>query len=271
MFGRFDPMIGYNMSDIFESFDPEFGSVQSMQNKEFEPSFADTQETPDPEGFLSFEALWQADSEDAAGTLDPMQALRDKQEQIECLSEEMVERAKNEADGITKQAWEKGLAEGKEEAGKIVREEFKEKFCQLDALLREIQGQRAALNKQYEEDLQPLIKAMVDRLVNHEVSVNKNVILTCLRKTLDFVVENTNVKVLLHPDDFNRIKEASLENPELFEGMKKIQLAEDPEISVGGCLLDTEFGEVDATLEKRRENLYKAVDKAFYSSLAEDM
>ncbi len=258
------------MSDIFESFMPELEPDRNLQKQEFEASFADAEDTSEPEGFLSFETLWKAGPEDAASALDPMQALRDKQEEAERVSEEMVARARDEAASIEKDAREKGFVEGKEEGKKIVRDEFKEKFDQLDTMLRGIDGQRAILNKHYEKDMLSLVKAMVDRLVNHEVSVNMNVIQACLRKTLNFVVENTKVKVLLHPDDFNRIKEASLENPELLEGKKNIQLVEDPDISVGGCFLDTEFGEVDATLESRRENLYKAVDEAFYASLTED-
>lgn len=259
-----------NMSDVFESFIPEFKSDRNIQKQKFEASFVDAEDTPGPEGFLSFESLWQAESEDVASARDPMRTLKDKQEEVERVSEEMVVRARDEAARIEKDAREKGFTEGKEEGGKIVRDEFKEKFDQLDTMLRGIEGQRAILNKHYEKDLLPLVKAMVDRLVNHEVSVNMNVIQACLRKTLNFVVENTKVKVLLHPDDFSRIKEASLENPELLEGKKNIQLVEDPDISVGGCLLDTEFGEVDATLENRRENLYKAVDKVFHDSLSED-
>lgn len=73
----------------------------------------------------------------------------------------------------------------------------------------------------------------------------------------------------LHPEDFTRIKEASLDNPDLLQGADNIELMEDPAINQGGCLLETDFGTIDATLENCRENLYQAVDQAFLAALAE--
>jgi flagellar assembly protein FliH len=87
---------------------------------------------------------------------------------------------------------------------------------------------------------------------------------------MEFVVENSDVQVHLHTEDFNRIKEASMENPALLSGKGRVQLVDDPNISQGGCLLKTNFGEIDSTLEKCREKLYEAVDRAFLAALAED-
>jgi flagellar assembly protein FliH len=111
---------------------------------------------------------------------------------------------------------------------------------------------------------------MVDRLVNHEVSVNPRVIQACFREAMEFVVENSVVQVHLHSEDFHRIKEASLENPTMIAGKSRVELVDDPNISQGGCLLKTDFGEIDATLESCREKLYEAFDRAFLAALAED-
>ena len=87
---------------------------------------------------------------------------------------------------------------------------------------------------------------------------------------MEYVVENTTVKVSLNPEDFNRFKEVGLDSQSLLEGRNRIQLVEDPGISEGGCLLTTGFGEVDVTLEHRRTLLYDAIEQAFMAALAED-
>lgn len=109
---------------------------------------------------------------------------------------------------------------------------------------------------------------MVDRLVYHEVSVNPLVIQACLKKAMEFVVENSTVQIHLHGDDFGRLKKASLENSRLIEGKNRIQLVEDPNIAVGGCFLKTDFGEIDATLENCKARLYGAVEQAFLAAMA---
>ncbi|MDA8166101.1 MAG: FliH/SctL family protein, partial [Desulfobacteraceae bacterium] len=86
---------------------------------------------------------------------------------------------------------------------------------------------------------------------------------TCLREALQYVAENSRIKVHLHADDFERLREASLEDPSLLEGKNRLQLVEDPAVAAGGCFLETDFGEVDATLDRCREKLYAELDRIF--------
>ena len=114
-----------------------------------------------------------------------------------------------------------------------------------------------------------MVNMMVDKIVNHEVSVNPRVITASLKKALSYVIENSLVKIHLNSIDFSKIKEASLENPDILEGFSQLELIEDQSVSVGGCLLETEFGEVDATIENRKEKLFEAIDRFFMQSLSE--
>ena len=139
---------------------------------------------------------------------------------------------------------------------------------QYEELLGRIQAQRADLHRQYEEDVITLVKAMIEQLVNHEVTVNPRVIQACLRQAMGFVVEQSEVRVRLHPEDFQRIKAAGLDDPALLEGRSQVHLVEDPTVSMGGCFLESSFGEIDATLECRREQLFAVLDEAFRAAQA---
>ncbi|MCK5339564.1 MAG: hypothetical protein KAJ60_00755 [Desulfobulbaceae bacterium] len=201
--------------------------------------------------------------------LSPMEELEKKKEEVLLFSEEVLTQARDEALKIKEDAYKEGLENGRQEGEAAGRKQFEEAIARVDNLLKEMQGQRAELNKKYEEDILPFVKVMVERLVNHEVSVNPLVIQSCLRKALEFVVENSVVKVHLHADDFNRVKEAGLEDPTLLEGKSRVQLIEDPVIAQGGCYLESDFGDVDATVDGFKESLFEAVDKAFLAALAE--
>jgi flagellar assembly protein FliH len=180
-----------------------------------------------------------------------------------------VNSAREEAAKVMQDAYDQGFAEG-EAAGRAQgKGEYEDRIAKLSSLLSTLDVQRAEVLHQHEEDLLQLIKTMVDRLVNHEVSVNPLVIKASLQKAMDFVVENSMVQVHLHGDDFNRIKKLSLEDPALLEGKNRVQLVEDPNISAGGCLLKTDFGEIDATLAQSREKLFALVDQAFMAALAD--
>ncbi len=218
--------------------------------------------------FRSFKELCQdAESNSpgdsaVSGPIDAREAARRE-------AEDIVSKAKEQASNIEREAYDKGFSKGEQEGLAAGEKKYAEEIDRTKDLFQALQSQIETVHRQHEQDLLVLIKAMVDRLVNHEVSVNPTVIQACLKKAMEFVVDNSVVKVHLHTDDFNRLKEAGLANPAVFEGKSKVQLIEDPNISLGGCLVSTDFGEIDATLEGCRDKLYEAVDRAFIAALSD--
>ena len=229
---------------------------------------------PSVEGFLSLVSLWgepEKEVEEEIEEVDPLEVLQEKEQEVKERCEEMIRAATENAAAIEEEAYRKGFAKGEEEGKAEGEKSFDDAVRRMEGLFAALETQLALKNKRYEEELFLLVTTMVDRLVHHEVSTNPRVIQACLKRALSFVVEKSVAKVHLHPNDFGRIKEASLGNPSLLEGKKRIELMEDGSVSEGGCFLETDFGDVDATFEHGREKLYDAVNKAFHLSVAEDM
>ena len=133
-----------------------------------------------------------------------------------------------------------------------------------------MQAQRVELYKQYEGDILALVKVMVERLANLEAVANPQSIRNCLQKAMEFVVDQGDIKVQLNPEDFQRIRAVGLEDPAFLKGKSKVHLIEDSTISIGGCFLDSGFGEVDATIENCRDRLFSVIDKAFFAASSEE-
>jgi flagellar assembly protein FliH len=217
------------------------------------------------EEFLSFEDFWQVKSDSA----EAEKKVKRKSPHEIAMEEavEIIRQAGDKAESIRQEAYAEGKAEG-QAAGLA---QYTHQVEELAVLFASLDGEREAVLRQHEESMFVLITTMVDRLVHHEVSVNPLVIQACLKKAMEYVVENSTVQIHLHGDDFGRLKKASLENSRLIEGKNRIQLVEDPNISVGGCFLKTDFGEIDATLENCKARLYAAVEQAFIAAMAADI
>lgn len=216
------------------------------------------------EEFLSFEDFWQARPDSAEAV--KLKKRRSPQEIALEEAAEILRQAGDQAESLRQEAYACGLDKG-EAAGLAL---YEERLQELATLFAALNGERQAVLRQHEESMLPLITAMVDRLVYHEASLNPLVIQACLKKAMEFVVENSTVQIHLHADDLARLEKASLENVRLIEGKNRIQLVEDPSLAVGGCFLKTDFGEIDATLENCKARLYAAVEQAFLAALAAD-
>jgi len=136
--------------------------------------------------------------------------------------------------------------------------------------LAAIEKDRQKLHDQYEADILVLIKTMVERVLFHEVTVNPQAIEVCLKMALAYVVENSSITIRLHGQDLERLRQTVMERPEILTGYKKIELIEDPGISLGGCALDTGFGEIDATLDSRRNKVFAAIDAVLKKTVTSD-
>ena len=218
--------------------------------------------------FVPFSLLLQS-GEGKAQTIYPLLQSRRKAEEILQEADKVLAEARRQASEIERAAYEKGYAEGRDRGEAEGKARYEESVSRLTRMTDSVEQQRNLIQKQYEKELLPVVLAVVDRLVHHEISVNQRVIFGCLCKALQFVADSAVVKVHLHPDDFAKIREASLTNTDLLAGRKQLDFIEDESVSMGGCLLRSDFGEVDASLDQFRSRLYKAVEEAFLSALAE--
>jgi flagellar assembly protein FliH len=219
----------------------------------------------DDDRFFSLDSLWQSSDTEHVDTVN---RLKKEQEKAERRSREMIAEAQSQVAQIEKKAYDKGVSAGKEAALAEERKKHQQILLQFSQLAAGFEEDRKRLHANYEADIVSLVKLMVDRVLYHEVTVNPLVIETCLKTALSYVVQNSKVKINLNKDDLARIQQAALEKPELLEGVSQVELSEDPAISQGGCYLETGFGEIDATLETRRDKIYKALDVIFMKALA---
>lgn len=212
---------------------------------------------PASDRFLPLTKLWEE------GAVSDRNPLQEQAAEFQRRQEELLAQARQEAERIRKQAYDEGHAQGEQEGRRAGQEKYEQTVRQLDAVLAALDREIGARNERHEEEILLLIKTMVDRLVHHETSTNERVIRACLQEALQYVAQKSRIQVHLHADDFERLREASLEDPSLLGGKDHLELVEDPTVAAGGCFLETDFGEVDATLENCRQKLYETVDAIF--------
>ena len=214
--------------------------------------------------FHAFSSMWQSDDAELTAALSQLEKererLRAEVAAVKAETEAMLAAAQAKGREIEKAARDQGLAAGSAEAAARERERATTFAAESAALFAAIESDRQRLHENYEADVLTLVKAMVDRVLFHEVRINPQAIEVCLKTALAYVVDTSNITIHLHAQDLERLKLAAMERPELLTGFAKIELIEDPAVSQGGCLLETGFGEIDATLDSRRQRVCTAID-----------
>ncbi len=198
----------------------------------------DYEESADSEVFITSEAEETEQTEQTADEL--LQNVREEAAQIIVQAEkdkEMIELAAREkAEQEARATVELEIAEKVNE----IRVEFAETLQQLDALRDEI-------SIRTEKDVVELALEIAKKIIGREVMFDREIALTLVKVSLKKIHGRSLAQVHLHPEDFIYVQTQR----ERLDFRGSLEFIEDRSISLGGCLIHTETGDVDATIESQ--------------------
>jgi flagellar assembly protein FliH len=209
-----------------------------------------------PEAALSHtgsSVLSSVSGDSAYSPKDQESRLQTAEEQAESL----VRQAKVEASEIEKQAYERGFSEG-EKAGRELGEKALEALLkQYAKTLEELNNLRKEIFAASEGEVVRLALEIARKVIRREVSADEELVLTLVKVALSRLADQTVMTVRVNPADYQTIQRhhhAHSSSSSLAEGVK---LVDDPSVSRGGCLIETESGIIDARIEEQLREIEK--------------
>jgi len=177
----------------------------------------------------------------------------------EKVEREALLRVKEFQEAAYQEAYQLGLDEGRERALHERSVELGEKMRHLDELLRSFESVKTDLIACNETQIVRLVYYMAKRLTFREIGVRPEIVLDAVREALLSAQSDENVTVRLATSDLRFIESIKDKFGKEFEALKRAKLDSSDEISPGGCVVETNFGDVNATLEQRLERLWSSV------------
>lgn len=162
---------------------------------------------------------------------------------------------------LEKAAYERGLREG-EKAGLEVAEKKLEAMIRryADAIL-EVGKLKPTLYAQVERGVVKLALEVAKKVVHREVQVDREIVQTLIRVALSHVAVKSPVTIHLHPADHNFVLEQRAVSTRPGDNDREMVLLADKTIERGGCLIETECGDIDARIEEE----FREVERTFFS------
>lgn len=117
--------------------------------------------------------------------------------------------------------------------------------------------------KKMEHELQklvlPLALKAAKKIVGKELSLNPDTIVDIVRQTLKSVSQNHHIKIFVSKEDKEILEKKKKEIKEMLEHVQTFKIEEKEDITPGGCIIETEAGIINASLE----NQWRALESAF--------
>ena len=125
----------------------------------------------------------------------------------------------------------------------------------LRSLVREMNGTRRNLLKNWEENIMQIAAAIAYQTILREPSLTKAASVDLLREALELAMNCATLKIRMNPADVDSLRKQIRAILEETGNLAKSEVVPDPKITQGGCLVETSLGVVDERLESRLERI----------------
>ena len=187
------------------------------------------------------------------------QAEKDAQLRLQQVDEEVEAlRLKTKEEGYA-QGYEEGLTDGRQKA----MEEAANLLELLQATVDEGVRLRASGLAALEEDVLKLSLLLADKIVRKTIEDDISWLEPIVKEALQSLGTVNEIAVYVSPMDYSLIKER--EDNVRISSRTKILFEQDPAITQGGCLIESETGIIDARLERRIGKLGKSLLEVLYN------
>lgn len=174
-------------------------------------------------------------------------------DEIRAQAGQILAKAEQDAVAIRRRAEEEGKQAAIKAAQRVMDEKVGKELASLLPALRkacdEIQQSKQVWLAHWERSAVHLAAAIAGRVIRREVSRDPHITLTLVREALELAAGGAELRLHLHPDDHQALGgQIEILTRELARHATA-QVIDDPQISRGGCRVETRFGLVDQQFE----------------------
>ena len=170
----------------------------------------------------------------------------------------VVPRLTPELEAYVARCVEEAHARGRDEAERNLGEQLvSQRHEMVMAQNGALKGLRDAVPRVVRETEQCLIEIALtaaERLVSG-LPVSAEMVAACVREAVSHVEETTNFEVTLHPEDLKLLEQGNEELASRGLAVEGVTFQAGGDVSRGGCVVRTQFGEIDGRRETKLQRL----------------
>jgi len=196
--------------------------------------------------------LVEDQGDDSLSELDEeLSAQFDIQSLVERAKEEadqIVAQARNRADQLERDAYAKGIEEGKKSGELIAQQQLEPVVKRFESSIADVCGMRDSLIQDLQVDFLELVVSTAEKVVKKELTLNPKAIMPMLREATHHLKQKQSMTIYLNPIDFPIVTQTNEGGPPPWLGPTG-RVEEDRQLSRGSVRIQTNSGDLDASVE----------------------
>jgi flagellar assembly protein FliH len=163
-------------------------------------------------------------------------------------AKQIIEAAEQKSEEIIEQNKKQGYDQGYEDGFAKGADEVKHLIERLHKIISEVIAKRQEIIEGTEYQVISIVLLIVKKIIKIITENQKTVIINNVVEALKKVKGSKNVIIRVNLDDIAMVTKHKEDFIRMIEGLEGIQFLEDSSIERGGCIIETDFGEIDARI-----------------------
>jgi len=170
-------------------------------------------------------------------------------DQVRAEARQVLARARQESDAVRERAEAEGRQAAFAAVEEMVRSQLATVLPALQKTVEEIHHAKQAWLAHWERSAVHLAAAIAERVIRRELHEKPEIPLDLVREALELAAGQSNVRIHLHPEDYEAIAEQVEMLVAEMASLGDAELVPNADVSRGGCRVETRFGVIDQQFE----------------------
>jgi flagellar assembly protein FliH len=167
--------------------------------------------------------------------------------------------AQKKAAQLEQEARERGFTEGKEKGWAEGKAEAERLIGRIHAVLSKTIEKRAEIILESEAQLVQLVLQIAKKVVKVLSENQKNIVINNVLQALKKLKTRSDITIRVNLHDLNIVTEHAKEVVQMFEKIKNVTVLEDSTVDPGGCIIETDFGQIDARISSQLREIEEKI------------
>jgi len=162
-------------------------------------------------------------------------------------AERIVQEAKKQAVVEQQSGFEKGLCRGLET------------IKPLQEMLAQLISEMKYFIEQYPSQLEPQVMDLVinicSKIIKDKLASDRKIVLRTVQHAFKELTDKECIKIRVHAGDVGLLRKFQPQLLDMFHEIKKLEVVSDDTVDQGGCIIETNEGNIDATIRNQLKKL----------------
>ncbi|AJY72280.1 flagellar assembly protein FliH [Borreliella afzelii] len=171
--------------------------------------------------------------------------------EIERLAREYEEKLKTDLEIATAKGREEGYSKGYESGF----EDFDKLMRKFHSIIASLIAERKGILESSSGQIVSLVMQIAIKVIKRITDSQKDIVLENVNDALKRVKDKTQITIRVNLDDLDIVRHKKSDFISRFDVIENLEIIEDPNIGKGGCIIETNFGEIDARISSQLDKI----------------